>query len=182
MFCDQIRNHMDKGRMVGCVYLDLSKAFDTISHSILLDKSSLYGVQGPELAWFMDYLFSRTQLVEMFNIRCSVRSINTGVLQGSILGPLMFIIYFNDLQEHIIHGDIIQFADDTVIFFADKKVETIQKALNEDMEQIGEYCRENELLLEIVYNNTVLNFVTKYLYLGNTLDNHLTLAKNFNRQ
>ena len=85
-------------------------------------------------------------------------------------------------------------------------METIQKALNEDMKQIGEYCRENELLLnlkkgktevmlfgtaqrlrqrkenlEIVYNNTVLNFVTEYLYLGNILDNHLSLAKNFNR-
>ena len=139
--------------------------------------------------------------------KCSifVRSINTGVPQGFILGPLMFIIYFNDLPDHVTHGDIIQYADDTVMFFADKKVETIQKALNEDMEQIGEYCRENELLLnlkkgktevmlfgtaqrlrqqkenlEIVYNNTVLNFVTEYLYLGNILDNHLTLAKNFN--
>ena len=141
----------------------------------------------------------------MFNIRSSVRSVNTGVPQGFILGSLMFIIYFNDLQDHVTHGDIIQYADDTVIFFADKKVGTIQKALNEDMEQIGEYCRENELLLnlkkgktevmlfgtaqrlrqqkenlEIVYNNTVLNFVTEYLYLGNILDNHLTLAKNFN--
>ena len=95
MFCDQIRNHMDKGRMVGCVYLDLSKAFENNSHSIL-DKLSLYGVQGSELAWFTDYLFSRTQLVEMSNIRSRVRSINTGVPQGSSLGPLMFIIYFND--------------------------------------------------------------------------------------
>ena len=192
--------------MVGCVYLDLSKTFDTISHSILLDKLSLYGVQGSELAWFTDYIFSTTQLVEMFNIRSSVRSINTGVSQGSILGPLMFVIYFNDLQDHIIHGDIIQYADDTVKFFTDNKLETIQKALNEDMEQIGDYCRKNELLLnlkkgktevmlfgtaqrlrqqkenlEIVYNNTVINFVTEYLYLGNIPDNHLTLAKNINR-
>ena len=82
--------------MVGCVYLDLSKAFENNSHSILLDKLSLYGVQGSELAWFTDYLFSRTQLVEMSNIRSRVRSINTGVPQGSSLGPLMFIIYFND--------------------------------------------------------------------------------------
>ena len=140
--------------MVGCVYLDLSKAFENKSHSILLDKLFLYGVQGSELAWFTDYLFSRTQLVEMSNIRSSVRSINTGAPQGSFLGPLMFIIYFNDLQDHVIHGNIIQYADDTVIFFADKKVETIQKALNEDMEQIGEHCRENELLLNLKKGKT----------------------------
>ena len=146
MFCDQIRNHMDKGKMVGCVYLDFSKAFDTISDSILLDKSSLYGIQGSEPDWFTEYIFSRTQLVEMFNIRSSVRSINIGVPQGSILGPLMFIIYFNDLQDH---GDIIQYADDTVTFFADNKVEKIQTALNEDMEQNGYYCRKNELLLNL---------------------------------
>ena len=90
----------------------------------------------------------------MFNIRSSVRSVNTGVPQGFILGPLMVIIYFNDLQHHVTHGDIIQYADDTVIFFADKKVETIQKALNEDMEQIGEYCRENELLLNLKKGKT----------------------------
>ena len=98
---------------------------------------SLCGVQESELAWFTDYLFSRTQLDEMFNIRSCVRSINTEVPQESILGPLMFIIYFNDLQDHITNGDIIQYADDTVIFFADKEVETIQKALNEDMEQVN---------------------------------------------
>ena len=90
----------------------------------------------------------------MFNIRSSVRSIKTGMPQGSILGSLMFIIYFYDIQDHIIHGDIIQYADHRVIFFADKKVGTIQKALNEDMEQIGEYRRENELLLNLKKGKT----------------------------
>ncbi|CAB4015645.1 Hypothetical predicted protein [Paramuricea clavata] len=138
---------MDNGKLIGCVYLDLSKAFDTIAHCILLDKLPAYGVVGPELAWFTDYLFNRTQLVEMQNNCSRPSTITTGVPQGSILGPLMFIVFFNDLKESVKNSEIIKYADDTVILYADKDAQNIEDALNKDMNLIRDYCYHNELLL-----------------------------------
>ena len=189
------------------MYLDLStKAFDTIGNGILLDKLPAYGVEGPELAWFTDYLFNRTQLIEMQNTRSRPSTITTGVPQGSILGPLMFIVFFNDLRESVKNSDIIKYADITVILYADKDAQNIDDALNEDMSLIRDYCYHNELLLNlkkgktevmlfgtsqrlrksgknlnIAYNNTVINFVTEYVYLGNVIDNHISLNENFHR-
>ncbi len=109
VFCDKIRKEMDNGKLIGCLYL--SKAFDTIGHGILWNKLPAYGVEGPELAWFTDYLFNRTQLIEMHNTRSRPSTITTGVPQGSILGPLMFIVFFNDLRESVMNSDIIKYAD-----------------------------------------------------------------------
>lgn len=206
LFCDTVRKEMDNGNLTGCVYLDLSKAFDTIGHNILLDKLSMYGVLGSELAWFTDYLFNRNQLIEIQNICSSPNTITSGVPQGSILGPLMFIVFFNDLKDKLKNSDIIKYADDTVILFAHKDVQKIEKALNEDMELIGRYCDDNELFLNlkkgktevmlfgtaqrlkrhgkdlnIMFNNAPIIFVTEYVYLGNIIDNHMILAKNFDR-
>ena len=80
----------------------------------------------------MDYLFNRSQLVEINNLTSDKRSITSGVPQGFILGPLMFIIFFNDLKDSISYCDSIQYADDTVILFADKDVTKIENALNKD--------------------------------------------------
>ena len=144
---------MDKGQLIGSIFLDLSKAFDTIGHGILLQKLIHYGVCGPELTWFTDYLFSRLQLVEINNITSNKRSI-TGVPQGYILGPLMFIIFFNNLKDSISYCDIFQYADDTVILSADKDVTKIENALNKDMSSIGNYCKVNKLSLNLKKGKT----------------------------
>ena len=191
--------------MVGAVYLDLSKAFDTIGHGILLNKLSAYGVSGKELDWFTNYLFNRTQMVEIENIRSTPEPIYCGVPQGSILGPLLFIVFFNDLVENL-NCRVIKYADDTVVYYADNDIEKIEKVLNMEMELIGEYCSNNELLLNlkkgkteamlfgtakrlkqhgrdlnISYNGTSVSFVKEYVYLGNLIDSTLTLNSNFNR-
>ena len=206
IFCDKVRKHIDKGCMVGALFLDLSKAFDTIGHGILLEKFVRYGVLGDELCWFTDYLFNRSQQVEVDGSLSEIHHISSGVPQGSILGPLMFIIFFNDLHDIIQHCEMFQYADDTVILFPAKSVAEIEYALNSDLEAIGSYCYDNELLLNLkvgktesilfgtaqrlsrhgrnlnlVYNNTPINFVTEYVYLGNLLDNHMSLSKNFDR-
>ena len=197
---------MENGLLVGCVYLDLSKAFDTIGHSVLLEKLILYGVCGPELAWFTDYLFNRTQLVEINNAVSDVSAIMSGVPQGSILGPLMFIVFFDDFKDNLVNCDVTQYADDTVIMFAHKDVEIVEKVLNSDMNHISRYCTENELLLNlkkaktevmlmgtaqrlhrhgrelnISYNDQPINVVDEYVYLGNVIDNLMTLTPNFDR-
>ena len=101
LLCDNIRKEMNNGNMIGAVYLDLSKAFDTIGHGLLLNKLNTYGVSGKELNWFTDYLFNRTQIVEIENVRSDTEPVYCGVLQGSILSPLLFIVFFNDLVENL---------------------------------------------------------------------------------
>ena len=205
LLCDDIRREMNNGNMVGAVYLDLSKAFDTIGHTILLNKLSAYGVGGKELEWFTDYLFNMTQLVEIENSRSTLELIYCGVLQGSILGPLLLIVFFNDPIENI-NCHVIKYADDTVLYFAENNADVIERVLNMEMEVIGKYCSKNELLLNlkkgkteamlfgtakrlkqhdrdlnISYNGTSISFVKEYVYLGNIIDNTLTLNTNFNR-
>ena len=89
-FTDLIRKEADNGKATGAVFNDLSKAFDTISHSVLLSKLSRYGVYDMELQWFTDYLFLRKQIVPFNGVLSKPNSINTGVPQGSILGSLLF--------------------------------------------------------------------------------------------
>ena len=177
-----------------------------MGHGIILEKLLLHGVCGPELSWFTDYLFQRDQTVEINNNSSMSNTITTGVPQGSILGPLLFIIFFNDLQEVVKKSSVLQYADDTVIFFGSNCSDTIENALNSDLKAIADYCKENELLinfkkgktevmllgtakrlkshgreLRISYNNVAVNVVTEYEYLGNLIDHHLNLSKNFDR-
>ena len=149
LFCDSVRKHIDNGQMVSSLFLDLSKAFDTIGHSILLEKLVRYGVVGAELTWFTDYLFNRSQQVEIDSITSESDCLTSVVPQGSILGPLMFIILFNDLNDCLRFCDIYQYADDTVILFAASNVDEIEFAINDDLKRIGSYCLTNELLLNL---------------------------------
>ena len=138
-FCDQIRKEMDGGKLTGCVYIDLSKAFDTIGHALLINKLKCYGVQGAELEWFTDYLFGRTQFIDLLNEQSGETTIECGVPQGSILGHLLFIVFFNDLADKIQTAKIVKYADDTVIFFSSKNLYDIEKVLNDEIQLIGEY-------------------------------------------
>ena len=94
LLCDSVRKGFEGGLLVGCLFLDLSKAFDTMGHSLIIEKLMLHGVSGPELAWVTDYLFNRTQTVDIDNHLSSKEAIHLGVPQGSILGPLLFIVLF----------------------------------------------------------------------------------------
>ena len=99
------------------LFIDLSKAFDTVNHDILLAKLEFYGVRGVALQWFKSYLSCRTQFVQYNGYNSSSKYIKCGVPQGSILGPLLFLLYINDLCNVSKALDFILFADDTNIFF-----------------------------------------------------------------
>ena len=134
---------------VGAVLLDLSKAFDTLNHAILIDKLESYGICGVELRWFQDYLFNRSQRVSYDNMLSEKSEVYCGVPQGSILGPLLFIVYFNDFVTCLKHSKVTIYADDTVVYVAGKDTYIIESRLSSDMQSISKWCEINQLILNL---------------------------------
>ena len=125
-FADLIRKEAYSGKATGAVFIDLSKAFDTISHSVLLRKHSRNGVHDTELKWFTDYLFLRTQIVQYNGVLSEPNPVYTGFPQLSILGPLLFLIHFNDVHDDPLrYCKIITYADDTVIFTSSSDLDVL---------------------------------------------------------
>ena len=112
---DRIITQLDKDEIPINIYLDISKAFDTIDHIILIDKLKYYDVHGTNLNLFSSYLDNRKQYTEIDNIKSNMLSITTGVPQGSIVGPLLFIIYINDFAQACTFFNFLIYADDTTL-------------------------------------------------------------------
>ena len=140
-----------KQSMIG-VFLDLSKAFDTIDQKILLQKLMHYGVKGLLLEWFSSYLNGRTQQVVCNNQLSDILKIKC-VPQGSILGPLLFLIYVNDFCRCITKDKTIMFPDDTNLFFSESSYEKVFQVANEELKSIDNWLTANKLSLNI--NKTI---------------------------
>lgn len=134
------------------IFLDLSKAFDTINHDILLKKLDWYGVRGRALDWFRNYLENRKQYTA-YKTASKPMPITHGVPQGSILGPLLFILYINDLPHAINYLKPILFADDTNLFHRSTNYSTLFSQANQDLCSLNEWFKANKLSLNI--NKTV---------------------------
>ena len=98
---DDWYSRLDLGKLVGLVFIDLKRAFDTVSHDIICQKLKYYGIQQHEVLWFQSYLSNREQFCRVNEIDPEIKCINIGIPQGSCLGPLLFIIYFNDLPQAV---------------------------------------------------------------------------------
>ena len=149
LFTDKIKKKVDEGKIVGAIFIDLSKAFDTLSHTKIITKLQSYGVDSIELKWFQDYLFNRTQFVKFGDVLSQGEGVKCGVPQGSIIGPLLFILFYNDFPFCLKHSEVIIYADDTVIFVPGKDVTIIETRLSADMKRINEWCLKNELILNL---------------------------------
>ena len=144
---EKISSAIDRREYTVGIYLDLSKAFDTVNFDILFDKLEHYGIRGIALNWIKDYFSRRSQFVQ-FNEHCSnYYSIKCGVPQVSILGLLLFLLYINDLSNVSNILDIILFADDTNIFFSHRDQNYLVETINSELNKLTEWFKCNKLSL-----------------------------------
>ena len=132
-----IRKPLDNGN-IGCgVFADLQKAFDTVDHQILLAKLNHYGIRGVSNDWLKSYLSNRNQYVSINRFDSGLTTINWGVPQGSVLGPLLNLLYINDLNQAIKFCKVHQFADNTNLFCLSNSIKKLNKLVNADLNASG---------------------------------------------
>ena len=142
--------------MTGAVLIDFRKAFDSMNHSLLLKTLYALAIVDQEYEWFTDYLKGRPQFVGFQGAFSDAESICVGVPQGSILGPLLFLLHVNDLPTVARKFSMLMYADDTVLFYFGKVAATIEKSLNEDLDLIGSWLYKNSLFLNAVKTEAML--------------------------
>lgn len=197
-----VKEALNSGQEVLGIFIDLSKAFDTIDHSILLSKLEHYGVRGTPNSLFRSYLSERTQYTEVLGENSKPDDILFGVPQGSVLGPLLFIIYINDIVNcinSIMQVKLVLYADDTNVFIVGNNRKDLISAGNIVLDAINSFMKSNLLHInigkccyihfcrpksetelmdaqcdELRINGNVINEVNSAKFLGVTIDKHLT--------
>ena len=192
---EQIREALDKGKFSCGVFIDLQKAFDTVDHEILLQKLKHYGIRGTANNWFRSYLSNRKQFVSLSGHSSILEFILHGVPQGSVLGPLLFLIYINDIPNAVSFSNPLLFADDTALLYSDSNPKYIESRVNLDLHRLLNWLHANKIALNatktevIIFRNPKkqlnydirLKLNGKYIspsshvkYLGILLDEHLS--------
>ena len=146
---DTITEALDNGDYVTGIFLDFSKAFDPVNHKILLYKLSHYGIWGSALDWFKSYISNRSQFVTYNRVASTAKPINCGVPQGTIFGPLLFLMYINDLYNVCQKSVPILFADDTNLFYSWSSLDDLARRINDELCNISTRLKVNKLSFDI---------------------------------
>lgn len=193
----QWKEDMENNKKIVAVFLDLKRAFETIDRKILLEKLEKYGITGTAKNWFADYLDNRQQITTFSGVESNPKRNDLGVPQGSILGPLLFILYVNDIKKTLKSCNLNLFADDTLITISDQDVVNAIGKINNDLEHVSMWLKTNKLKLNtsktkamLISNKPVvevvpsvmidgihLDYVAEIKYLGIIIDNKLHFKK-----
>jgi hypothetical protein len=193
---------IDKGNYVGALFLDLRKAFDLVDHEILLYKMKLYNFSTNATMLIESYLTNRYQTVKAGNVLSSKRTIKSGVPQGSILGPILFLIYINDIAFDIPKTIIDLYADDATLYTKHKNVHNIETQLQNDLDTVSNWCYRNNMVINankskcmligsnkklksakeinLIVNNCAIQNVTSHNLLGVIADSTLSWETQIN--
>lgn len=153
---NKIQKNMGRGMFSCGIFIDLKKAFDTVDHSILLQKLHHYGIRGIINDWFHSYLYERTQSTQIGPHISKKEKTLSGVPQGSVLGPLLFLIYINDIYNASSKLAFYLFADDTNLLYADKNLKSLESVINVELINICDWLNANKLSLNIQKTNFVI--------------------------
>jgi len=202
-FIKDINVAIDNNMYTAGIFMDLSKAFDTIDHNILLHKLYHYGFRGVSHNWFTSYLMNRKQYVSYNSTLSSYENVHCGVPQGSILGPLLFILYMNDICSTFKLLSFILFADDTTVFYSNSDINNVYDTINCELKEVCNWFKCNKLSLNAAKTNLMFigkPYQTKHItdnrhiyldgckltrvsdakFLGITLDENLTWKSHIN--
>ena len=154
---NQIQTNMERKLYTCGIFIDLQKAFDTVDHTILLKKLDHYSVRGIVNDWFTSYLTARKQITEIGPLNISKKAaVLSGVPQGSVLGPLLFLVYINDICNSCNQMKFYLFADDTNLLYADKNLKSLESTINDELCKLYDWLIENKLSLNIKKSNYVI--------------------------
>ena len=187
---------MNNGQLTIALFIDLRKAFDTVNHNILCKKLSDFGIQNINLEWLKNYLSNRSQKTFVNGSVSTTSFVNYGVPQGSVLGPLLFLAYVNNMANALRSARHCLYADDTVLYLSGRDIDNMVLGLQSDLDRYSSWCEQNYLTLNVKKTKyvifgtsqrtkTVQNFELKlngtnlfkepfYNYLGITLDSNLS--------
>ena len=191
---EYIRKSIERKQYGFAIFVDLKKAFDTVNHDILFEKLCLLGFRGKFGNLLKNYFQNRRQFVQNGLEISSLKNITCGVPQGSVLGPLLFLLYINDITDHLDYSEITLFADDTTMIVSESST-SIQLNLQKELSKVDDWCKSNKLTINtgksklmcfgknfsnqntfyIGENN--LTYTSSFKYLGVTIDNKLKFSQ-----